>query len=321
MNPTQIISDLLSKKPTITDVFFVACGGSLVDFYPAHYLIHSQGKRLHSSTTPSAEFLNAPPARLGSDSLTVVCSHNGSTAESLGAAALAKARGSTLVTLTFKPGSPIEADADYTLSYPWGPGSLVRQQPMALGLTLASAILAALDGYAYLEQVKEGIDKIDSIVDLAVETVQPRARSFALRYKDEPILYSMSSGASLAQAYSFAAFAMMEMQHKHASSVHSGDFFHGAFELVDENVLYVLLVNEGKTRPVDERALRFLERYAAKLEVIDARELGIRAISPAVVDVFNPLLFYSVMTAYRDAMADVRGHPVDTRRYMWKVSY
>jgi fructoselysine-6-P-deglycase FrlB-like protein len=321
MHLTETIAEIVDKKPTLSEVFFVACGGSLVDFYPAHYLISSEGRRLHSSSCYSAEFLHAPPARLGADSLTILCSHNGTTSESLGAAALAKERDSTLVTLTFKPGSPIEANADYRLAYPWGPGSPVCQQPMALGLTLASALLAQVDNYAQLALVLEGLEKIDAIVDRAVESILPSARQFAEKYKDEPILYAMSSGASLAQAYSFAAFAMMEMQHKHASYVHSGDFFHGAFELVDEKTLYILLLNEGKTRPVDERALRFLERYAAKVEVVDARALGIGAIDPAVVDVFNPLLFYSVMTAYRDAMAEVRHHPVETRRYMWKVPY
>ena len=192
---------------------------------------------------------------------------------------------------------------------------------MALGLGLASALLASVDGYAQNADILDGIQMIDAIVDRAVETIQPRAQEFAHKYKDEPILYAVSSGASLMQAYSFAAFAMMEMQHKHASYVHSGDFFHGAFELVDEHTLYVLLLNEGKTRPLDERVLAFLERYAAKVEVVDARSLGIGAISPAVVDLFNPLLFYSVMTAYRDALAEARHHPVETRRYMWKVPY
>jgi fructoselysine-6-P-deglycase FrlB-like protein len=321
MNPTEIITAIVSKNPALDQVYFVACGGSLVDFYPAHYLTSGEGLRLQSSSHPSAEFLHAPPARLGDHALTILCSHNGTTAETLGAAALAKERGSTLVTLTFKPGSPIEAHADYRLAYPWGPGSPVRQQPMALGLELASALLASLDGYAHHAQVLQGIAKIDAIVDRAVASALPRARQFAERYQDEPMMYVLSSGASTAQAYSFAAFAMNEMQHKHAAAVHSGDFFHGVFELVDENTLFVLLLNEGKTRPVDERLLRFLERYAAKLEVVDARALGIGAIDPAVVDVFNPLLFYSVMTAYRDALAEVRQHPVEIRRYMWKVEY
>ena len=33
--------------------------------------------------------------------------------------------------------------------YPWGPGSPVRLQPMALGLGLASTLLASIDGYAH----------------------------------------------------------------------------------------------------------------------------------------------------------------------------
>ena len=156
MNPTQIIADILAKKPRLRDVFFAACGGSLVDFYPAQYLINNEGQRLHAGIYPSAEFINTPPRRLSADSLTVVCSHNGSTAESLGAASLAKERRSTLVTLTFKPGSPIEEQSDYRLSYPWGPGSPVRQQPMALGLSLASALLASVDGYAHHKQVLAG---------------------------------------------------------------------------------------------------------------------------------------------------------------------
>jgi fructoselysine-6-P-deglycase FrlB-like protein len=321
LNPTQSIADLISKKPSLSDVFFVGCGGSLVDFYPAHYLIQSEGSRLHASIYPSAEFLNTPPRRLDENSVTIACSHNGTTRETLAAAALAKERGSTLVTLTHKPGSPVEEHADYRLAYPWGAGSLVSQQPMAIGLTLASAMLASLDGYTHIREVIHGLESIDAIVNRAVETTVPRAREFAQNYQAEPLLYAISSGASWAQAYSFAAFAMMEMQHKHASYIHSGDFFHGAFELVDENTLYVLLLNEGKTRPLDERVLSFLQRYAAKIEAIDARGLGISAIDPAVVDFFNPLLFYSMMTAYRDALAEVRGHPVDTRRYMWKIQY
>ena len=84
MNPTDIITGILDTKPSLSDVFFVACGGSLVDFYPAHYLISSQGVRLHSGYYPSAEFLDNPPRRLSDDSLTIVCSHNGSTAEFAG---------------------------------------------------------------------------------------------------------------------------------------------------------------------------------------------------------------------------------------------
>jgi fructoselysine-6-P-deglycase FrlB-like protein len=82
-----------------------------------------------------------------------------------------------------------------------------------------------------------------------------------------------------------------------------------------------VLVNVGRTRALDERVLTFLDRYAKKVEIVDARELGLGGLPESVVDYFNPVLFYSVLTVYRDALARVREHPVDLRRYMGKVEY
>ncbi|MBL1893260.1 phosphosugar isomerase, partial [Klebsiella pneumoniae] len=39
------------------------------------------------------------------------------------------------------------------------------------------------------------------------------------------------------------------------------------------------------------------------------------------VEFFNPVLFYSIMCEYRSALADIRQHPLDTRRYMGLVEY
>ena len=82
-----------------------------------------------------------------------------------------------------------------------------------------------------------------------------------------------------------------------------------------------MLINEGSTRPLDERVISFLERYAEKYEVVDARELGIGVLPESVVDYFNPVLFYSVLCDYREALAKIRDHPLETRRYMGKVPY
>ena len=88
-----------------------------------------------------------------------------------------------------------------------------------------------------------------------------------------------------------------------------------------EQTNFIVLMNEGRTRPLDERVIGFLERYAQGYEVVDARELGIGVLPASVVDYFNPVLFYSVMCIYREALAKVREHPLETRRYMGKVPY
>ena len=131
----------------------------------------------------------------------------------------------------------------------------------------------------------------------------------------------MSSGASYGHAYGFAICSLMEMQWLHGSAIHSGEFFHGPFEVTDKETNFIVLVNEGSTRPLDQRVLMFLERYAKNYEVIDAQELGIGALPGSVVAYFNPILFYSVLSDYREALAKIRNHPLETRRYMGKVEY
>ena len=91
--------------------------------------------------------------------------------------------------------------------------------------------------------------------------------------------------------------------------------------LADNQANFIVLQNEGCTRPLDERVVDFLSRYATDFEIVDARELGLGALPASIVDYFNPVLFYSVMCVYREALASVRNHPLETRRYMGKVDY
>lgn len=67
----------------------------------------------------------------------------------------------------------------------------------------------------------------------------------------------MASGAGYGAAYMQSICIFMEMQWIHSSSIHSGEFFHGPFEITDKEVPFVLQVSEGTNRPLDERALKF----------------------------------------------------------------
>ncbi|MBT8223040.1 MAG: phosphosugar isomerase, partial [Eudoraea sp.] len=114
---------------------------------------------------------------------------------------------------------------------------------------------------------------------------------------------------------------LMEMQWLNASSIHSGEFFHGPFEVTDEKANFIILMNEGRTRPLDQRVIAFLERYARNYVIVDAKELGIAVLPESVVEFFNPILFYSILCDYREALAEIRNHPLEKRRYMGIVDY
>lgn len=67
--------------------------------------------------------------------------------------------------------------------------------------------------------------------------------------------------------------------------------------------------------------MKFLHTYAKRIEVLDAKELGLSTIDASVVDYFNHSLFNNVYPIYNHALAEARQHPLTTRRYMWKVEY
>ena len=93
----------------------------------------------------------------------------------------------------------------------------------------------------------------------------------------------MGSGASYGAAYMESICIFMEMQWLDSASFSTGEFFHGPFELVEKDKPYLLLVNDGPTRPMDLRALTFMERFDAKVTVVDAKDYGLDKYVPASV--------------------------------------
>ena len=73
MNPGEMIKDILAKRDSIQNVFFVACGGSLVEFYPPKYFMDAESKHCGAFLYSGKEFVCAAPASLGEHSLVPRC--------------------------------------------------------------------------------------------------------------------------------------------------------------------------------------------------------------------------------------------------------
>ena len=301
--------------------FFVGCGASLADLYPARYLLAGETRRLRADSATANEFVHATPAALSERSVVLLCSHSGGTEEVVNAANIARDAGALTIALTNNESAAIAAHADHTVLYAWGDDVRVADNPMAIALSIGNEILREAEGYAHYDAMRDAIGRIDDIVTAARERVRERAEAFANAYDDERMCYILSSGASYAHAYAFAICSLMEMQWLHASAIHSGEFFHGPFEITDRETHFIVLQNEGRTRPLDDRVIAFLDEHADRHEVIDARALGLGALPAPVIEYFNPVLFYSVLSDYRARLATARDHPLDRRRFMGKVAY
>ena len=113
----------------------------------------------------------------------------------------------------------------------------------------------------------------------------------------------------------------MESVWIHSSPLHAGEFFHGAFEAVDEETPVVAFLGLGKVRALEERAVLFLQRITKKLTVIDARNFVLSSIPEWTRPYIAMLVLGRVAGQFCESLCDIKGHPSSSRRYMGVVKY
>jgi len=322
INTKNIIKTILEEKKEIKNVYFVACGGSLVDLYPGYYFIQTESTTMNAIWITSKELVVSAPKQLGKSSLLIVCSHGGNTKETVEAAKFGLERGASVITLTHTHGSACDDENMIPIVYSWEDETDEKEKPQGIVLSLLNELMLMQEPeYMLYDVICEGLEKIDKIVREAKVKVKNKSWLFAKKYYDEPFLYVLASGASYSQAYGFSICSLQEMQWIDCCYLNSGEYFHGPFEVTDEDHLYVVLMSRGKNRIMDERVVEFLKKYGKKYEVIDASLLGMDQIDDRCVEYFNPILFYAMSVVYRTALQDKRNHPLDMRRYMGVVEY
>ena len=94
----EVVANAAKGAGTVRHVVWVAAGGSNGGFYPAHYFMTHEAKTVSSQMFTSNEFVMAPPAYLGPDTVAVICSMRG-TPETCKAAQVAKDHGAATIGL------------------------------------------------------------------------------------------------------------------------------------------------------------------------------------------------------------------------------
>lgn len=317
-----IVNDIKSKHPGIDRVLFVGCGASMADLYPGYYFVAHESTKLLSSIHTANEFNYDTPKGVGENAIIITASLGGTTPESVAATKKARKMGANVITLSNSKDSPIIKETEYKIIHGFQENYAAKTEKMSYCLALAIEIVNEFESYDFYDEAKAAFNGMPNLIENAVKSVGPSAKKFGEEYKDEKTIYVLSSGASLGVAYSTASFLFMEMQWIAAPTVHTGEYFHGPFELTDNEAPYLLFMNDGKTRHLDTRALTFLQRFDAKITNIDAKDFGLNEIaSENVIDYFNPMIHTGVMRVYAEELAKYRKHPLTKRRYMWKLTY
>ena len=304
----------------VKNFYFVACGGSMALLYPAHY-IYDREIEIPSAIYSSNEFVHRSPKALGKGSVVILCSHSGNTPETVKATKFAREKGAVTIALSNLIDSPLWRAAEFPIHYDYGADAIASDGNNGMLYRLIFGILNEIVPNEKYRRAIASVDNLQKLYEQNIKDTAEEADEFGKRYKRDKLIYTLASGPNYGVAYSFSSCLLMEMSWINSSAIHSGEYFHGPFEITDFDVPFILIKGLGETRPIDERAYEFASKFSEKVIVIDEATFNMEGIDEDLKAYFAPLIAGVVLRQYAGSLAEHTGHPLSVRRYMWKMEY
>ena len=93
MNAHDLVQEIIERKGKIENVFWIACGGSMIDLMPANELLKRAATTFTSTVYTAREFCLMAPKSLGPKSPVLACRHSGNTHTAVDGQQMARAPG------------------------------------------------------------------------------------------------------------------------------------------------------------------------------------------------------------------------------------
>jgi fructoselysine 6-phosphate deglycase len=327
INPDIQTALAVIDSSEIRHVFLVACGGSLSIMHPGKYFLDRHSDALSSDVYNGDEFVARNPRKIGPNALVILCSQTGTTRETVRAAKHAREKGAVTIGMTLDPKSPLAEAVDhvvtYQASYTTGIPIDAADSNYSVLYMILAGLLRQTDAVDVTTALLSSLSHLQPAIDKARVQYADMFDAYAEQFKDASVIYTMASGADYGAAYSFAICVFMEMLWINSQAIHADEFFHGPFEVVDEDAKFVCLIGLDETRRLEERSRDFLHRFGSKENILalDANELDLSGIDNVFKGALVPLIFFDSLWKFAYRLAAKRGKVMlEDRRYMKKIS-
>jgi fructoselysine 6-phosphate deglycase len=303
----------------IDNVYFVGCGGSLYATYPVQFLMDTVADNLSAFRLTSNEFNFRRPRQLGERTLVVVASHTGRTKETVAAIDTARSAGAAVIGVTRLPDSPLATGVDEAFTY--GSDHTVWEPKHVLLANIGHGLIEASGTEEDTAMIAAAYEALPEAMEHGLKEQDPRSREIAEQLQDEPVIYVLGAGPVEGVARCLSMCYLQEMQWMHSGAFNAGEFFHGAFEVVTDDVPVILFAGEDSTRPMADRALSFLRKYTKKTFLVDSRDLSLPGVPQGARAEVAPIALGAIVSRLAKHFESVRGHDLELRRYMFQVEY
>lgn len=268
------ILEVAKAIETCLGCILTGCGTAGKVCMTADYFFSVVAKR-HVNFTPASEF---PIFHhfLKPESLIIVVSQSGETADVLEAMKVAKKAGSKVLAIVNTQGSSIARTADYTLLINAGPEKAVASTKAATGqmavlLLIAHAVAGKLNAGRTLLLETGG-----QINDMLNPRYIERIRGIAEEIHHHGNVYIIGKGWNYPMALE-SAIKIQEVSYIHAEGFAAGELKHGPIALIEQGTPCIALMGNDE----------FTSDMISNIQELKARGAMIIAVSPKRFDIFD----------------------------------
>ncbi|MEJ8555164.1 glutamine--fructose-6-phosphate transaminase (isomerizing) [Tepidibacter sp. Z1-5] len=317
-----------AELDNINKVYIVACGTA---YYAGLVGKHAIEKfaNIPVETDIASEF-RYRDAFVDENTLLIVVSQSGETADTLAALKEAKSKGARILAITNVVGSSVSREAD-DVFYTWAGPEIAVASTKAYTTQLVSLYMIALDfaikkGTITKEEYKDMISKLGETSDKVQEIIDnsDEIEKIAEEIKDSKDAFYLGRGLDYCLAME-GALKLKEISYIHAEAFPAGELKHGPIALIEENTPVISIATQDS----------LFEKMVSNMKEVKARGAYVIALAkegnkevekaadrviyiPEVDDVLSSILTVVPLQILSYYVATKRGCDVDKPRNLAK---
>lgn len=309
-------------------ISIVACGTAMHAGMVGKSLIEKLA-RIPVECDIASEFRYRNPI-LSSESLVIVISQSGETADTLAALRLAKQEGATVLAIVNVVGSSIAREADHVIHTFAGPEIAVASTKAYSAQLSVLYLIAIKLGFATGRISKEETRNLTQGLQKAIDATKPvldlneEIQDYIRRYESLRDLFFLGRGLDQALAME-GSLKLKEISYIHCEAYAAGELKHGTISLITEDVPVIAIATQTDLLPKMVSNIKEVNSRGADVLLICKETFEIdpaiynkRITLPAIDDLFMPIVSVIVLQLLAYHTAVLRGCDVDKPRNLAK---
>lgn len=308
----ETIVDGICQK-TYKNICWLGIGGTYASCLQTEVHMKERSS-LNFFVESAAEYIHTGNKKIGKGTIVVISSVTGRTKEMIDGVKKAKEVGAEVIGFVDYSDTELAKMSDNLISYP-------ENEQLKFFMVADRFMYNAGEFDEYHELYAE-LDKHLARGLVEVEkSADELGESIARKHMNDSIHYFVGAGNQYGATYSYAMCYWEEQHWIRAKSIHSAEFFHGMFEIIDRDTAVTVFVGEDSQRKLSERVATFLPQICANYNIIDTKDYELKGISEKFRGYLSHLLMRVITSRVDVHLEKLNCHPMDIRRYYRQLDY